>query len=371
MPGTEPDVEQSADESPAPQPLAMLAGAIPEKDGSVLIVDGVDSISAELRQLNDERPDDGPPWSAQESDGSRQPEGDTDEPALQQEPFDIERMAAETAKATGEFARALAAGDVEKVRAMAEEVGLDPAEAAALIEPETVDPAEICDDQNETGGHCILAPGHDGPHYGWQGDNDATQGFWGEMDLDVPEPVPNDDGLAMPQSGLPGSLDTLAAAQLGQGEAPPLPEPQFGAPVAVTETAEVQGAALGVDPSPLRDAFTGVQTTRQETSGATLETTADNLVPPGAQSFDPDVNPNRDAVVYHDLELGRLADFLEQRFPDELDLSNRQEPESTVDVAIRLLTLFHATSPTAARCKTSYCNKPQGHQDAHGWVNNG
>lgn len=211
---------------------------------------------------------------------------------------------------------------------------------------EEVAPAEICGAVDGEQ-HCILAPGHDGQHYAKIGDGSVT---W---------------------SDLPGSVDKLFDP-IGRGDPVEAPEPQFGPPASVTETAEVQGAYLGVDPSPLRDAQTGQQPAyvppTQATSGAVLDTTEDSFVPPGAESYVPD-NPSRDSVVFHDLELGRLADFLAARFPDELGRTNRQEPESTVDVTIRLLSQFHASSPNAARCRTAYCNKPQGHQDAHGWVN--
>ncbi len=164
---------------------------------------------------------------------------------------------------------------------------------------------------------------------------------------------------------LPGSIQALSERQHGQGEAPTFPEPQFGPPAGVHETAEVSGARLGMDPSPLRDAYTAQQPT-QVTSGGVVDTTNDSFVAPGNEPLpqtDSEGNPSLDDPAYDNLNIDRLRDFLEARFPHEMGLTNTQVPESPVDVAIRLLTQFHATSMSVPRCETSYCNKPKGHVD--------
>lgn len=69
-------------------------------------------------------------------------------------------------------------------------------------------------------------------------------------------------------------------------------------------------------------------------------------------------------------EVERLDTFLAEHFPEELTRTNVQQPESTVDIAIRLLTALAAKVPPSQqeRCTDQYCNKPFGHRDIHGWV---
>lgn len=99
--------------------------------------------------------------------------------------------------------------------------------------------------------------------------------------------------------------------------------------------------------------------------GGTHETAESDLVPPGAHGHEID-NPDPDA------EIARLRSYLEERFPDQVDLSNRQVPESPVDIAIRLLSGYASVvTNRGARCDHEYCNKPQSHTDAHGWIHYG
>jgi hypothetical protein len=91
-----------------------------------------------------------------------------------------------------------------------------------------------------------------------------------------------------------------------------------------------------------------------------VETTADNLTPPGAEH-------DRHGHPYPEDYIRRLRTFLSERFPDEVALTNRQEPEHPVDIAIRLLSAM-ATHGDVERCNLEYCNKPRAHTDGHGWV---
>lgn len=109
-------------------------------------------------------------------------------------------------------------------------------------------------------------------------------------------------------------------------------------------------------------------TSHMETAGQT-ETSDDNLVPPGAQAYPQGLGTADDSA-----EVSRLAMFLAVNFPDEVNRTNVQVPESPVDVAIRLLTGLHAHTANAepdVRCAQEFCNKPQGHTDVHGWVHYG
>lgn len=104
----------------------------------------------------------------------------------------------------------------------------------------------------------------------------------------------------------------------------------------------------------------------QPLTGQTTETSNDNLVPPGMTAHE---RVEDDAV----LQVTRLAQFLETAFPDEIALSNRQQPEAPVETAIRLLQSFASKTPPSQieRCATEYCNKVSGHTDEHGWVHAG
>lgn len=108
----------------------------------------------------------------------------------------------------------------------------------------------------------------------------------------------------------------------------------------------------------------------QPTTGQTVDTASDGLVPPGADAYGPEeVESSGDPIF----EVAKLATFLEDTFPEERNRSNRQVPESPVDTAIRLLQALSASAPLSAlpRCGEEYCNKPQGHGEVHGWVHNG
>lgn len=104
-----------------------------------------------------------------------------------------------------------------------------------------------------------------------------------------------------------------------------------------------------------------------ETAGQT-ETAVDGLVPPGAVDFG-QAEESGDPTF----EIARLAAFLDGAFPGEMARSNRQVPESPVEVAIRLLQALSATAPlhVLERCSAEFCNKAEDHQDEHGWVHNG
>lgn len=104
----------------------------------------------------------------------------------------------------------------------------------------------------------------------------------------------------------------------------------------------------------------------QPTSGATQDTTEDNLLLLTQQAL---LSRQEDAVV----QVTDLVLFLQDAFPEEIGLSNRQVPERPVDTAIRLLKGLSATSPSAVvvRCGEAYCNQPEGHSGDHGMVNYG
>lgn len=93
------------------------------------------------------------------------------------------------------------------------------------------------------------------------------------------------------------------------------------------------------------------------------ETAADNYEAPGQTTHE---------VTGHEAsaELDRLHLWLAQHFPDEVTRTNTQQPEGPVDLAIRLLSGLSASVPPSQqeRCTESYCNKPAGHTDIHGWV---
>lgn len=103
----------------------------------------------------------------------------------------------------------------------------------------------------------------------------------------------------------------------------------------------------------------------QPLSGSTTDTTGDTI-PPGAESH---VKLSAAPTA----QVSRLKEFLAANFPEEVERSNAQHPETAADTAIRLLTGMHAhTPPTEVRrCGDQYCNKPQHHKDVHGWVHYG
>jgi hypothetical protein len=100
---------------------------------------------------------------------------------------------------------------------------------------------------------------------------------------------------------------------------------------------------------------------------STHDTTQDNLVPPGQRT-------HQEVLGAHPAEeVARLGAYLSARFPEELTRSNLQQPESYVQVAIRLLDGLSAHVPPSQkpRCETQYCNKPLHHTDGHGWIHFG
>jgi hypothetical protein len=104
-------------------------------------------------------------------------------------------------------------------------------------------------------------------------------------------------------------------------------------------------------------------TAHSETAGQT-ETSNDNFTAPGQErlGWDPDMTLEQQEK--------RLVEFLEERFPDQVDF--RQE--FPIEAAIRLLTGLHAhraNRADASRCSAEFCNKPDGHRDGHGWVHFG
>lgn len=104
----------------------------------------------------------------------------------------------------------------------------------------------------------------------------------------------------------------------------------------------------------------------QATSGMVLDTTQESAqaLVQGAPIADPGEalrNP-------HAAEINKLNTFLMQAFPAAMGRTNRQTPETPVDVAIRLLRGLGATG-THLRCTSEYCNLPRGHQGEHGVVN--
>lgn len=101
--------------------------------------------------------------------------------------------------------------------------------------------------------------------------------------------------------------------------------------------------------------------THGEAAGVT-DTSTDSLVPPLASPLEgtPTADPGG--------EVDRLTQFLFDRFPGEMDRTNRQVAETPVDVAIRLLSALSGQGTSIERCDREYCNKPRGHQDLHGWV---
>lgn len=104
----------------------------------------------------------------------------------------------------------------------------------------------------------------------------------------------------------------------------------------------------------------------QATSGAVHDTTAEGspLATPSAPISDPGEalrNP-------HAGEVNRLNSFLMRSFPEAMGRTNRQAPESPVDVAIRLLSGLSATG-VHPRCPAEYCNLPAQHDGEHGYVN--
>jgi hypothetical protein len=104
----------------------------------------------------------------------------------------------------------------------------------------------------------------------------------------------------------------------------------------------------------------------QDLTGATVDTTGSDLIPPGADQHQ---ESTAEGALYLSDEIGRLRSYLLANFPDQVDLANRQVPESTVSTTIRILALLSTrANPNFARCEVDYCNRPAGHDAACGWV---
>jgi len=71
-------------------------------------------------------------------------------------------------------------------------------------------------------------------------------------------------------------------------------------------------------------------------------------------------------------QIARLEAYLNENFPAEVSAPpGHPDPETSVDVAMRLLTKLSAVAHPSqiTRCDERFCNKPSGHTDEHGWVN--
>ncbi len=105
--------------------------------------------------------------------------------------------------------------------------------------------------------------------------------------------------------------------------------------------------------------MTDISTEPTGSFAQTTDTSNDVLTPPGAEVFDlPEFETGNPTF-----EIAKLAAFIDETFPRELDRTNTQVPDSPVDVAIRLLMRLSATAGPHAitRCDQEYCNRPQGH----------
>jgi len=124
--------------------------------------------------------------------------------------------------------------------------------------------------------------------------------------------------------------------------------PQAKDPAAQTETAgEPNATTSTANPRGSREPE------GQDIVGGTHDTTADIS--------------HRVSGTTTDFEVRKLERFLAARFPNEA-IMTPSGPESAVDTAIRLLSKF-ATNADIQRCPESFCNKPAGHLDEHGWIN--
>lgn len=103
------------------------------------------------------------------------------------------------------------------------------------------------------------------------------------------------------------------------------------------------------------------------TSGQTYDSTEDNvqLQMPSVASA-PISDPGEVLGNPHVADLNRLHNFLITNYPQEFNRTNRQKPESAVEIAMRLLSgTTHSRVPT---CQAQFCNLPLAHQGDHGWV---
>lgn len=113
----------------------------------------------------------------------------------------------------------------------------------------------------------------------------------------------------------------------------------------------------------------GHQMPVQATSGLTHDTTMEgpSFPPDFIRQGAPIADPGEALRNPHAAEINRLNSFLMTSFPTEMNRTNRQAPESPVDVAIRLLQGLGATS-AGPRCGQQYCNLPLNHDGDHGFV---
>lgn len=105
-------------------------------------------------------------------------------------------------------------------------------------------------------------------------------------------------------------------------------------------------------------------TSHQDIAGQT-ETAEDSFTAPGSEPLET-LSPEQEVDV--------LEGYLRESFPEEFRRTNRQVPETPVEIAIRLLAGLHAHVAAGSpdvRCQERFCNKARGHTDAHGWVHFG
>jgi hypothetical protein len=112
----------------------------------------------------------------------------------------------------------------------------------------------------------------------------------------------------------------------------------------------------------------GHQVPIQATSGGTYDTSEETpavaLMTHGAPIADPGEALRSPWAA----EVNRLHSFLMTNFPREMQRTNVASPDSTVDIAIRLLQGLGSTG-AGARCATEYCNLPLNHDGDHGFIN--
>lgn len=109
------------------------------------------------------------------------------------------------------------------------------------------------------------------------------------------------------------------------------------------------------------------QVPAQATSGLVVDTTEEGATPAFMRHGAPIVDPGEALKNPYAAEVNRLNSFLMEKFPQQMNLSNRQHNESPVSAAIRLLSGMAAGAPMA-RCREQYCNLPSNHDGDHGYV---
>lgn len=107
---------------------------------------------------------------------------------------------------------------------------------------------------------------------------------------------------------------------------------------------------------PVQAVSGGVHDSTQESASAPLLVHGAPIADPGEALRNP-----------YAAELNRLHTFLVTSFPREVGRTNVQKPESTVDIAMRLLRGLSTTGPYV-RCSAEYCNLPVDHDGEHGFV---